>query len=86
MAIRSRSLLEYSHGHSVTITKGITIQGLTTTDSDNGTANDQTILVDNLVHVPGDQGFFHCTNERRTVTSYYRDYVHRGRRSRRYNV
>jgi hypothetical protein len=45
----------------VTITKGITIQGETTTNSDNGTANDQTILVDNLIHVPGDQGFFHCT-------------------------
>jgi hypothetical protein len=45
----------------LTITKGITIQGQTTTNSDNGTANDQTVLVDNLVHVPGDQGFFHCT-------------------------
>ena len=43
------------------MTKGITIQGQTTTDSDNGTANDQTVLVDNLVQVPGGQGFFHCT-------------------------
>ena len=45
----------------LTITKSITIQGQTTVNSDNGTSNDQTILVDNLIHVPGDQGFFHCT-------------------------
>jgi hypothetical protein len=44
----------------LTITKGITIQGQTTVDSDNGAADDQTILVDNLVRVPGGQGFFHC--------------------------
>ena len=37
----------------VTITKGITIQGLTTTNSDNGTANDQTVLVDNLTYNGG---------------------------------
>jgi len=46
---------------SVRITKGITISGQTTTNSDNGTANDQTILVDNIVDAPGGQGFFHCT-------------------------
>ena len=33
----------------LTITKGITIQGQTTVNSDNGTANDQTVLVDNLL-------------------------------------
>jgi hypothetical protein len=43
------------------IAKGITLMGQTTTDSANGTANDQTVLVDNLLHVPGDQGFFKCT-------------------------
>jgi hypothetical protein len=42
------------------ITKGITIKGQTTTNSDDGTANDQTVLVDNLVEAPGGQGFFHC--------------------------
>ena len=46
---------------ALTVTKGITIQGQTTVNSDNGTANDQTILVDNLAPVGGDQGFFHCT-------------------------
>jgi hypothetical protein len=44
----------------ITVTKGITIQGQTTTDSAKGTANDQTVLVDNLASVPGDQGFFRC--------------------------
>jgi hypothetical protein len=43
------------------ITKSITIQGQTTTNSDNGTASDQTILVDNLVRVGGGQGYFHCS-------------------------
>jgi hypothetical protein len=51
----------FSWATHVTITKGITIQGQTTTNSDNGTVNDQTVLVDNLAHVPGDQGFFQCT-------------------------
>ena len=45
---------------ALTITKGITIQGQTTVDSDRGTADDQTVLVDNLVRVPGGQGFIHC--------------------------
>jgi len=45
------------------ITKGITIQGQTTVDSDSGTADDQTVLVDNLVRVPGGQGFFHCKTD-----------------------
>ena len=45
----------------ITVTKGITIQGQTTTDSADGTANDQTILIDNLVRISGDQGFFDCT-------------------------
>jgi hypothetical protein len=45
----------------ITITKGITIQGQTTTDIASGTANDQTILVDNLVRVPGGQGYFHLS-------------------------
>jgi hypothetical protein len=45
----------------LTITKGITIQGQTTTNSDNGTASDQTILIDNLVRVAGGQGYFHCS-------------------------
>ena len=62
MVTRLRCLPEHSHGLvNVTITKGITIRGQTTTDSDNGTANDQTILVDNLTQVPGGQGFFNCT-------------------------
>lgn len=43
------------------ITKGITIQGETTTDTINRTANDQTIIVDNLPRVPGGQGFFHAS-------------------------
>src|SRR5258705_9757634 len=42
----------------VTITKAVIIQGQTTTDTVNGTANDQTNLVDNLVRVPGGQGYF----------------------------
>src|SRR5207244_4561220 len=46
----------------VTITKGISIQGETTTDTVNGTANDQTNLVDNLVRVPGGQGYFNISN------------------------
>jgi hypothetical protein len=45
----------------LTITKGITIQGQTTVNSDTGVCNDQTILIDDLVDVPGGQGFFHCT-------------------------
>src|SRR5207253_7304874 len=45
---------------ALTITKGITIQGRTTVNSDTGVCNDQTVLVDNLVRVPGGQGFFHC--------------------------
>jgi hypothetical protein len=45
----------------ITVTKGITLQGQTTTNSANGTANDQTILVDNLADVGGGQGFFMCT-------------------------
>lgn len=49
---------------ALAITKGITIQGQTTTNSDNGKADDQTVLVDNLASVRGDQGFFHCTTNR----------------------
>jgi len=46
----------------VTITKGITIQGQTTVDSDTGICNDQTILLDNLdPNYPGGEGYFHCT-------------------------
>ena len=45
----------------ITVSKGITIQGQTTTDAAAGTADDQTVIVDNLVHVGGDQGFFQCT-------------------------
>jgi hypothetical protein len=45
---------------ALTITKGITIQGQTTVNSDTGVCNDQTVLVDNLGRVPGGQGFFHC--------------------------
>ena len=50
-----------SWSSGITMTKGITIQGQTTTDADAGTANDQTVLVDNLVRIPGGQGFFKCT-------------------------
>ena len=46
---------------ALTIKKGITIQGQTTVDSDSGTADDKTVLVDNLARIPGGQGFFHCT-------------------------
>jgi len=46
----------------VTITKGITIQGLTTVNSDTGVCDDQTKLVDNLnPNYPGGEGYFHCT-------------------------
>ncbi len=45
---------------ALTITKGITIQGQTTVNSDTGVCNDQTVLLDNLGRVPGGQGFFHC--------------------------
>jgi hypothetical protein len=45
----------------LTITKSITIQGQTTTNSDTGMASDQTILIDNLVRVGGGQGYFHCS-------------------------
>ncbi|HEY4270882.1 MAG TPA: hypothetical protein VGM65_02675 [Candidatus Udaeobacter sp.] len=41
----------------VNVTKAITIKGQTTVDSDHGTANDQTILVDNLVRHGGREGF-----------------------------
>jgi hypothetical protein len=45
----------------VTITKGITIQGQTTTNSDTGVCNDQTVLLDNLnPNYPGGEGYFHC--------------------------
>ena len=47
--------------NGVVITKGIIIQGQTTIDSDNGTANDQTVLVDNLIRISGGQGFFQST-------------------------
>src|SRR5262249_26084354 len=40
------------------IRKAITIQGQTTTDIPNGTANDQTVIIDNLARVPGGQPFF----------------------------
>src|SRR5947209_1680366 len=39
----------FSWSSSVSVSKAITIQGQTTTDIPNGTANDQTIIVDNLV-------------------------------------
>jgi hypothetical protein len=46
----------------LTVTKGITIIGQTTTNSDNGTTSDQTIIVDNLDRgAPGGQPFFDCT-------------------------
>jgi hypothetical protein len=46
----------------VTITKGVTIQGNTTTNSDTGVCNDLTNLVDNINRsTPGGEGFFHCT-------------------------
>ena len=58
----------FSWTQHVTITKGITIQGQTTTTGDHTTfdiaamtSNDQTNLVDNLVRISGGQGFFHCT-------------------------
>ena len=45
----------------VTITKGITIQGQTITNSDTGVCNDQTVLLDNLnPNSPGGEGYFHC--------------------------
>ena len=43
------------------ITKAITIQGETTTDIPNGTANDQTVIIDNLVRISGGQPFFNLT-------------------------
>jgi len=43
------------------IAKAITIQGETTTDIPNGTANDRTIIVDNLVRVHGSKAFFVST-------------------------
>jgi hypothetical protein len=51
----------FSWTNRVTITKAITIQGQTTTDTVNGTANDQTNLVDNLVRVSGGQGYFNIS-------------------------
>jgi hypothetical protein len=42
----------------VTITKSITIQGQTTVNSDDGTANDLTVLVDNLTYNGGGHAFF----------------------------
>jgi hypothetical protein len=45
----------------VTITKGVTIQGQTTVNSDTGVCNDQTVLLDNLnPNLPGGEGYFHC--------------------------
>ena len=44
----------------VNITKGITIQGQTTVNSDTGVCNDQTILQDNLPTLAGNN-FFVCT-------------------------
>ena len=38
---------------TITITKGVTIQGKTTTNSVNGTANDQTVIIDNVTRRPG---------------------------------
>ena len=46
----------------VNIRKAVIIQGQTTTDTVNGTAIDRTNLVDNLVRVPGGQGYFHISN------------------------
>ena len=43
----------FTWSSTVTITKGTTIQGLTTTDSVNGTASDQTIIIDNITRIPG---------------------------------
>src|SRR5207249_8068091 len=42
----------------VTISKAITLQGQTTTDIANGTANDFTVIIDNLVRISGGQPFF----------------------------
>jgi hypothetical protein len=51
----------FSWATHVTITKGITIQGQTTTNSDTGVCNDQTVLLDNLnPNYPGGEGYFHC--------------------------
>jgi hypothetical protein len=44
---------------ALTITKGITIQGQTTVNSDTGVCNDRTILQDNLP--ANSDGFFSCT-------------------------
>jgi hypothetical protein len=46
----------------VRITKGITISGNTTVNSDTGVCNDLTKLVDNLdPNFQGGEGYFHCT-------------------------
>jgi hypothetical protein len=46
----------------VRVTKGVTIQGQTTVNSDTGVCNDQTVLLDNLSSTrPGGEGYFHCT-------------------------
>jgi|GEM_PF-855241 len=45
----------------VNITKGITIQGQTTTNSSDGVCDDQTTLIDDLVDGPGGRGFLDCT-------------------------
>src|SRR5947207_4900562 len=57
---------------ALTIKKGITIQGQTTVDSDSGTADDKTVLVDNLARIPGGQGDRKSTrlNSSHTVISY----------------
>jgi hypothetical protein len=45
----------------VRVTKGVTIQGQTTVNSDTGVCNDQTVLLDNLnPNMPGGEGYFHC--------------------------
>jgi hypothetical protein len=48
----------FSWTSGVHITKAITVQGQTTTDIPNGTANDQTVIIDNLVRISGGQPFF----------------------------
>ena len=45
----------------VTITKGISIIGQTTVNSDTGVCNDATLLLDNLnPNLPGGEGYFHA--------------------------
>jgi hypothetical protein len=52
----------FTWSRPVTVTKGVTIRGQTTVNSDTGVCDDRTILQDNFpAGYPGGQGFFHCT-------------------------